>query len=173
MLFKYVLNVAFWKLNVCFCKCSKPGSLCMNHQLLKWGGGAPATCLLLRIDGHWQKSAGLAVGGNLLMTDCRSLVCSSSTQLLLLMAVLSPQLSGAESSFMGLLMLIKLQQCEVVGSNYKDSIAHTLLSVSERIGNWHQRQMEVFVWVCLFWFTFQHCSKSLMGWKMEMPLTTQ
>lgn len=90
------------------------------------GEKVPATCLPLRIDVHWQKTTMLAVGVNLPMTDCRSLVRSSSAHLLLLMTVLSPRLSGSESSFVELLMLIKLQQCEVVGSNYKVSCVRAL-----------------------------------------------
>lgn len=54
-----------------------------------------------------------------------------SARLLLLMTVLSTQLSSFPSSFKELLMLSKLQQCEVDGSNYKVSCVRALwLSLS-------------------------------------------
>lgn len=55
-----------------------------------------------------------------------AVVWRSSARLLPLMIVLSTQLSGSPSSFMELLMLSKLQQCEVDGSNYKVSCVRAL-----------------------------------------------
>lgn len=58
-------------------------------------------------------------------------VWRTSAHLLLLMTVLSTQLSSSPPSFKELLMLSKLQQCEVDGSNYKVSCVRALwLSLS-------------------------------------------
>lgn len=100
---------------MCFCEFSKPQAACV--WIIDCLSGEKRTSYL---------PAGLAVGVNLPMTDCRSLVCSSSAHLLLLMTVLSPRLSGSESSFVELLRLIKLKQCEGVGSNYKVSCVWAL-----------------------------------------------
>lgn len=48
-----------------------------------------------------------------------TVVWRSPARLLRLMTALSAQLSSSQSSFTALLMLSKLQQCEVDGSNYK------------------------------------------------------
>ncbi len=71
--------------------------------------------------------------------------CSLEEHLLLLMTVLSTQLSGSLSSFMELLMLNKLQQCEVDGSNYKVSYVKLYGSLS------HAAQYSFAVWIFVNW----------------------
>lgn len=84
----------------------------------------PATCLLLKIAAltkDCRAGCGSMCPHDRLQVFFPAVVWRSSARLLLLMTVLSTQLSGSLSSFMELLMLSKLQQCEVDGSNYKVS----------------------------------------------------
>lgn len=107
-----------------FCECLKPQAAGM--WVVK---EVPATCLLLKIAAltkDCRAGCGSMCPHDRLQVFFPAVVWRSSARLLLLMTVLSTQLSGSLPSFMELLMLSKLQQCEVDGSNYKVSCVGAL-----------------------------------------------